>query len=271
MTAARSVFYISDGTGNTAETLGASLLAQFDGQSLRKTRIANVDSFTRLYAAVDQVRGARESDGAQPIVFTTLIKADYAQALKALDCVCFDLFEMFIDRIGAAVQAVPTRRMREARDSRGGGEREKRIAAIDFALAHDDGASAARLAEADVVLVGVSRSGKTPTCLYLAMQHGVKAANCPLTPDDFERHRLPEALYAVRDKLVGLTVTPQRLADVRSRRLPNSRYAALQTCRDELDAALSLMRSEGIRWIDAATPSIEELAGAVLAATGIEA
>jgi regulator of PEP synthase PpsR (kinase-PPPase family) len=271
MTASRSVFYISDGTGDTAKALGTSLLAQFDGQALRETRIGSVDSFARLYGAVDQVRSARESDGAQPIVFATLAKAEYAQALKALDCVCFDLFEMFIDRIAGALQAVPNRRMREARDTRRGGEREKRIAAIDFALAHDDGASAARLAEAEVVLVGVSRSGKTPTCLYLAMQHGVKAANCPLTPDDFERDRLPDALYAVRDKLIGLTVMPQRLADVRSRRLPNSRYAALQTCRDELDAALRLMRREGIRYLDAATPSVEELAGAVLAARGLKA
>jgi regulator of PEP synthase PpsR (kinase-PPPase family) len=172
------------------------------------------------------VRAAREADGAAPIVFATLVNIEHARALQALDCVCFDLFDIFSERLAAALQAAPNRRMRATRDPRRGGERRARMTAIDFALAHDDGASAARLAESDVVLVGVSRCGKTPTCLYLAMQHGVKAANCPLTPDDFERNRLPQSLYAVRDKLIGLTVTPQRLAEVRSRRLPNSRYAA---------------------------------------------
>jgi regulator of PEP synthase PpsR (kinase-PPPase family) len=268
--AARSVFYVSDGSGGTAEALGHGLLAQFDGRPLREVKIGEVDSFARLYAVVDQLRAAREADGAAPIVFATLVNVEHVQALKALDCVCFDLFEMFCERIATALQAPPTRRMRESRDTRRAGERQARMAAIDFALAHDDGASAARLAEADVVLVGVSRSGKTPTCLYLAMQHGVKAANCPLTPDDFERGRLPQSLEAVRDKLIGLTVTPQRLADARSRRLPDSRYASPDNCRDELDAALRLMRREGIYCFDATTPSIEELAGAIRAADGLD-
>jgi regulator of PEP synthase PpsR (kinase-PPPase family) len=270
--AAHSVFYVSDGTGLSAEALGHALLAQFDvNQPLRQVRIGSVDSFARLYAVVDQLRSARESDGAPPIVFSTLVNVEHVQALKALDCICFDIFETFVDRIAASLHAVPNRRMREARDSRMSGERHARMAAIDFALVHDDGASAVRLDDADVVLVGVSRSGKTPTCLYLAMQHGIKAANCPLTPDDFERGRLPQALYAVRQKLIGLTVTPQRLAEVRGRRFPGSRYAALDACRDELDSALRLMRREGIRCLDATTPSIEELAGAILGCRGPKA
>lgn len=264
----RSVFYVSDGSGVTAEVLGHGMLAQFDGLPLRQTRIGGVDSFERLYAVVDQVRCARDGDGAPPIVFATLVNVEHLRVLKALDCVCFDLFEMFVDRLGAALATVPNRRIREAGDTRRSDERLARMAAIDFALTHDDGASAARLAEADVVLIGVSRSGKTPTCLYLAMQHGVKAANCPLTPDDFERGSLPRVLYAVREKLIGLTVTAQRLVDVRSRRFPMSRYAAPETCRSELDAAHRLMRREGVLCLDAATHSVEELAGAILSARG---
>ena len=266
--AARSVFYVSDGSGHTAEVLGRAMLAQFDGRALREERCAEVDSFERLYAVVDRVRGAREADGAAPIVFASLVDAEHLQALKALDCLCFDLFAPYVEPLGMALQAAPNRRRREARERARSGERAQRIAAIDFALAHDDGASAARLAEADVVLVGVSRSGKTPTCLYLAMQHGVKAANCPLTPDDFARGRLPDALYPVREKLLGLTVSSQRLAEVRARRLPHSRYAAPQNCRDELEAAQRLMRREGIHCLDATTPSVEELAAAILALRG---
>lgn len=265
----RSVFYLSDGTGQAAKVLGRAMLAQFDRPALRETRIGAIDGFEPLYAAVDQTRTARERDGAPPIVFASLVDPAQVQALAALDCVCFDLFAPFLERLGAAFAAEPLRARRLARECRLGEERERRGAAIDFALSHDDGASAARLAEADVVLVGVSRSGKTPTCLYLAMQHGLKAANCPLTPDDFERDRLPSSLGAVRDKLLGLTVSAERLADVRRRRLPSSRYADIDHCRSELAAAERLMRREGIRCLEATSASVEELAGAILAARGL--
>ncbi len=263
--ALRSVFYVSDGTGYTAETLGRSLLAQFEGSRFRQVKLGGVDSFDRLYACIDQVRGARESEGAPPLVFSTLVQTEWARALRALDCVCFDVFDTFLGPMEAALQA---RSSRKVRDPQGRDDRA-RIDAIDFALAHDDGVSDARLAEADVVLVGVSRSGKTPTCLYLAMQHGVKAANCPLIPEDFERGRLPPALQKVRAKLVGLSVTPQRLSEVRRQRRPASAYASLDNCRDEVAAALKMMRIEGIPWLDASTSSVEELSGAILEARGL--
>lgn len=266
MTAAiRSVFYVSDGTGLTAEALGHSLLAQFEGLRFRQTRLGRVDSFARLYACVDQVRGARESDGAPPLVFATLANPEWAQALRASDCVFFDLFETFLGPMEDALQA---RSSRKVRDPNGRDDRA-RIEAIDFALAHDDGASDVRLAEADLVLVGVSRSGKTPTCLYLAMQHGVKAANYPLIPEDFERGRLPPALQKVRTRLFGLSVTPQRLSEVRQQRRPDSHYASLANCRQEVAAAAQMMQREGIRWLDSSAQSVEELSGAILEACGL--
>lgn len=265
----RSVFYVSDASGLSAEAFGRAMLAQFDGVAPREHRVGGVVGFERLYALVDRLRDTRARDGVAPIVFATLVDTAHVQALKALDVVCFDLFAASLDRLGEVLQTAPSRRVRAARDCRSSDERQARMAAIDFALVHDDGASAARLAEADVVLVGVSRSGKTPTCLYLAMRHGIKAANCPLTPDDFARGRLPAALDAVRDKLLGLTVSPQRLADVRGRRLPGSRYAAPANCRDELDAAQRLMQREGIACIDATAPSVEELARSILAARAL--
>lgn len=269
MATARSVFYVSDGSGLTAEAFGRAMLAQFDGLALHAQRVGGVSTFEALYALVDRLRDARARDGVPPLVFATLVDAVHVQALKALDVVCIDLFEPALDRLADALQAPPTRRVRAARERLRSDEREARIAAIDFALVHDDGASAARLAEADVVLVGVSRSGKTPTCLYLAMQHGIRAANCPLTPDDFARGQLPAALRPVRAKLLGLSVSAERLAEVRGRRLPGSRYASPANCRDELAAAQRLMAREGIHCLDATTPSVEELAGAILAARSL--
>ena len=266
---ARSVFYISDGTGLTAEVLGHSLLTQFDGLSFRQERIGGIDSFARLYAAVDRVRSAREAEGAPPLVFATLVNSEWAQALKALDCICFDLFETFVGTLEAALSAKSSRKMREARAAAQATDVRARMEAINFALAHDDGVSDARLDQADVILVGVSRSGKTPTCLYLAMQHAVKAANYPLIPEDFERSQLPPALLRFRAKLFGLTVAPERLSQVRTARRPDSRYATLENCRYEITEALKLMRHHAVPWLDSSTKSVEELAAAIIAARGL--
>ena len=138
-------------------------------------------------------------------------------------------------------------------------------------MAHDDGISSdGELAEADVILVGVSRSGKTPTSLYLAMQFGVKAANYPLIPEDFERNKLPGELHKYRSKLFGLTIAPERLSQIRQERRPNSRYASLENCRYEIDAAHKLMRRENIRWLESTTKSIEEISATILQTVRVE-
>jgi len=149
-------------------------------------------------------------------------------------------------------------------------EYHRRMEAINFAMAHDDGASSLDLAQADVILIGVSRSGKTPTCLYLALQFGVKAANCPLIPEDFSHDQLPEALWPHKAKLYGLTIAPERLHEIRQHRRPDSSYAALANCRDEVQKAQALMRREGIRWIDSTVKSIEEIATTILREFRIE-
>jgi regulator of PEP synthase PpsR (kinase-PPPase family) len=139
-----------------------------------------------------------------------------------------------------------------------------RIDAINYSLAHDDGQSNRDLASADVILIGVSRSGKTPTSLYLAMQHGLKVANYPLIPEDFDRHQLPSALVPLKKKLFGLTILPERLAEIRAERRPGSQYALLANCRAEVADAESLMRQSGIRWLSTTTKSIEEIATTIL-------
>jgi regulator of PEP synthase PpsR (kinase-PPPase family) len=136
--------------------------------------------------------------------------------------------------------------------------------AINFAMAHDDGSSNRELGQADVILVGVSRSGKTPTSLYLAMQFGVKAANYPLIPEDFDRASLPEALRTHKPRLYGLTIAPERLHEIREERRPASKYADLANCRFEIAEAEALMRREGIRSINSTSKSIEEIATTIL-------
>ena len=143
-------------------------------------------------------------------------------------------------------------------------EYQQRIEAVNFSMAHDDGGSHRELSEADVILVGVSRSGKTPTSLYLALQFGVKAANYPLIPEDFERDQMPEALKVYKQKLFGLTIAPERLQEIRRERRPGSQYAELANCRYEIAKAEALMKREGIRWINSTAKSIEEIATTIL-------
>jgi len=174
------------------------------------------------------------------------------------------MFNTFIEPLEAELGVKSNHRIGRFSDVAKSQEYTDRIEAINFALAHDDGQSAKNLAEADVILVGVSRSGKTPTSLYLAMQHGIKAANYPLIPDDFERARLPSTLTPFRRKCFGLTIDPDRLAQIRNERRPGSRYASIENCRYEVKEAESMMRREGIDWLSSTHKSIEEIATTIL-------
>ena len=175
-----------------------------------------------------------------------------------------DTFATFVQPLEQELGVKSLHRVGRFADVSQSREYHDRIEAINFSLAHDDGQSDRDLQSADVILVGVSRSGKTPTSLYLAMQHGLKAANYPLIPEDFERRQLPPALLAWRHKLFGLSINPQRLAEIRSERCPGSRYASLENCRMEVSEAEAMMRRSGIRWLSTTTKSIEEIATTIL-------
>jgi hypothetical protein len=175
-----------------------------------------------------------------------------------------DMFGTFVRPLEIELGMKSNHRIGRFSDVSKSKEYHDRIEAINFSLAHDDGQSTRDLERADVILVGVSRSGKTPTSLYLAMQHGLKAANYPLIPEDFERQQLPPALVAHHRKIFGLTIQPERLAEIRNERRPNSRYAALDNCRMEVAEAEAMMRRAGIRWLSTTTKSIEEIATTIL-------
>jgi regulator of PEP synthase PpsR (kinase-PPPase family) len=260
----RSVFYLSDGTGITAETFGSALLSQFEGITLQPLRLPFVDSVEKAVQAADRINRQAERDGIRPIVFSTLVNADIIDIVRQSECRFLDLFQSFLAPLEEEFEAISSHRIGRSHAAVDNKRYDRRIAAINFSLAHDDGQSDRDLANADVILVGVSRSGKTPTSLYLAMQHGVKAANYPLIPEDFERRRLPQALLKVRHKLFGLSIAPERLAEVRHERRPNSRYASLENCRAEVAEAEAMMRREGISWLSSTTKSIEEIAATIM-------
>ncbi len=255
----RTVIFISDGTGITAETLGNGLLSQFAGIDFRPVRFPFIDSLEKVENCLLRIEEIYKQDGVRPLVFMTLMNEEISRRLRMSDALFMDLFDAFISPLE---HELGQRSNHSVGRSHGQENREyaRRIAAMNFALAHDDGVSAADLKSADVILVGVSRCGKTPTSLYLSLQFGLMAANYPLIPEDFERDTLPPPLAPFRDKLYGLTISPEQLHRIREERRPHSRYASLANCRAEVAAAESLMRRAGITWFDMTSRSIEEMA-----------
>jgi len=262
--AKRPVFFISDGTGITAEMLGHSLLTQFEDIEFSETVIPFVDTVEKAEQCLQRLSQARASSGLRPLVFATLVDSDIRNILHKADCLLLDFFERFLDPLEAELGARSSHTIGRSHGAVGKKGYQDRIEAVNFALAHDDGMSIRELDSADVILIGVSRSGKTPTSLYLALQFGIKAANYPLIPEDFSRNELPSALRDRREKLYGLSIAADRLAEIRNERRPGSKYADLDNCRYEVAAAETLMRRYSIPWMNSTTRSIEEIATKVL-------
>jgi [pyruvate, water dikinase]-phosphate phosphotransferase / [pyruvate, water dikinase] kinase len=260
----RTVFFISDGTGITAETFGNAILAQFEMKA-RHVRLPFVDTADKAHQAVRQINHAGVVDGEKPIVFTTLVNMEVLKVIQeGCQGMLLDMFGMFVHPLENELQIKSNHRIGRFSDASKSKEYQDRIEAINFSLAHDDGQSNRDLEQSDVILVGVSRSGKTPTSLYLAMQYGLKASNYPLIPEDFERRQLPPALMPHRAKIFGLTIQPERLSEIRNERRPNSKYASLENCRMEVSEAEAMMRRASIRWLSTTTKSIEEIATTIL-------
>ena len=266
----RTVFFVSDGTGITAQMLGHSLLTQFEGVEFNQVTMPFVDSVGKAEECLDRIEREAMHGNGQPIVFSTLVNVELREVVRRANALVFDFFETFIDPLEAGLGVPSTHTIGRSHSALDEPSYHRRMDAINFSMAHDDGASHLDLGLADVILVGVSRSGKTPTCLYLALQFGVKAANCPLIPEDLDRGQLPEALRPHKGKIYGLTIAAERLHEIRQQRRPDSRYAALANCREEVENAEVMMRRQGIRWIDSTAKSIEEIATTILRELRIE-
>lgn len=260
----RTVYFLSDGTGITAENFGNSILAQFEGKP-RHVRRPFIDTAEKAYEVCREINESCVREGKRAVVFATLVNSEVLRIVRS-ECqgLLLDMFAAFIAPLEEEFGLKSSHRVGRFSDAAKSQEYNDRIEAINFSLAHDDGQSARNLAAADVILVGVSRCGKTPTSLYLAMQHGIKAANYPLIPEDFERGKLPSAIIEHKAKCFGLTIDPDRLHQVRNERRPGSKYADLMNCRYEVNEAEKMMKRDGIAWLSSTHKSIEEIATTIL-------
>ncbi len=266
----RTVFFISDQTGVTAETLGHSLMTQFVGESFRQVTVPFVDSEARALELKDRIDRAAARDHHRPIVFSSLVHDELREIIREANGLYLDIFDAFVDRLESELETKASHAAGRAHGMSDADTYMKRIEATNYALANDDGGVTRNYDQADVILVGVSRSGKTPTCLYLALQYGVYAANYPITDDEFEGGTLPARLLEHRNKLFGLTINARRLQQIRKERRSAGRYASAQQVNFELRAAAALFTKYRIPHVDTTEFSIEEISSRILEATGVE-
>ncbi len=268
MNKGRTVFFISDRTGITAESLGHSLLSQFEGFNFKRVRLPFLDSVEKARDAVVKINEASINDGRRPLLFSTLILPAIRNIIEQSDALFLDLFEIFVAPLETELGVSSSHVV--GRSHAAGLNYNARMDSVNYALNHDDGGVARELKRADIILVGVSRCGKTPTSLYLALQYGIYAANYPLVVEDFSSESLPHALKPLCNKLYGLTISPERLQQIRTERIPNSYYAELENCRAEVKQAERLMRLSNVPFLDITTMSVEEIATTILHQTGLK-
>ena len=265
----RTVFFISDGTGITAETMGKSLLSHFEILSFAYKTIPYLTA-----AMADEVKAridaVHQESGLRPIVIATIIDETLLQSIRCANAFFIDLLSTFLRPLEEELQTPSSHTVGKYHSISQDLNYKIRIDAVNFAQDNDDGGRTRNYDTADIILVGVSRCGKTPTCLYLALQFGIKAANYPITEEDLGELKLPKALLEYRQKLHGLTIAPERLCAIRNERLPNSKYASLHQCQHEIQEAEAMYRRHGIPFIDSTHYSIEEISTRILAAANIE-
>jgi [pyruvate, water dikinase]-phosphate phosphotransferase / [pyruvate, water dikinase] kinase len=265
----RTVFFVSDQTGVTAETMGHSLLTQFEGLEFRPVTLPFVSSVDKAEEVVRRINRTAAEEGVRPIIFSTLVQDELRNIVMGSEALFLDFFAAFVGPLERELDTRSTHRAGRAHGMADLAAYTMRINATNYTLANDDG-SGQEYQRADLILIGVSRSGKTPTCLYMALQYGIFAANYPLTEDDLENGALPARLVPYRSKLYGLTIKPERLQQIRNERRPESRYASRQQVQYELRAAESLFRRYEVPFLDTTECSIEEIASRILNNTGTE-
>ena len=266
----RAVFFLSDQTGVTAETLGHSLLTQFDGLVFRKVTLPFIDSEDKAREAVDRINKAAQQGAEKPLIFSTLVQDEFRSIVREAEGLHLDIFDVFLEPLEHELKQESTHEAGRAHGMSDIDTYMKRIEATNFALSNDDGGQIRNYEAADVVLIGVSRSGKTPTCLYLALQYGVYAANFPLTEEELEKGVLPKELVKNVHKLFGLTISPERLQQIRRERRSLAKYSSHQQVRYELREAERLFKKYNIPYVDTTQFSIEEISSRILETKGVE-
>ena len=266
----RSVFFVSDGTAITAETLGHSLLAQFPNVDFDIHIIPYISSEEAATNVVAEINLRAQQDGQKPLVFDTLVDPYVRDIINTANAINLDVFEGLISKLADELGTIPTTLVGQTHAVTDSESYKARIDAVHFALDNDDGARTRHYDKADLILIGVSRSGKTPTSIYLSLQFGIRVANYPLTEEDLDDNRLPAVLRPHKNKLVGLMIDAERLVAIRSERKANSRYASFSQCQMELRAIEGIYISEGIKYLNVSEMSIEEISTRVLQMTGLK-
>lgn len=266
----RYVFMISDGTGITAETLGHSLITQFENINFERLTIPYVDSLKKAEKVLEQINQTYKEQGIKPLLFMTLIDPEIRNYFKQANACVFDLFTTFIGPMEEELKEKSSYTVGRTHGVVNNKLYLHRLEAIDFALSHDDGIKPRGYDKADIILIGVSRCGKTPSCLYMALQYGILAANYPFTDEDMIGFKLPDTLRPYKNKLFGLTIDSQRLQQIRAERRPNSTYSSSEQCRLEVKEVEAMYQREKIPYINSTKYSIEEISTKILAASGLQ-
>ncbi|MDX1633393.1 MAG: pyruvate, water dikinase regulatory protein [Marinobacter sp.] len=266
----RTAFFISDGTGLTAEGLGNSLLAQFEKIEFEKITVPYIDNVEKAEDMVTRINQAAEVDGAKPLVFDTIVNSDIREVIGRANGFMVDIFGTFLQPLETELNSSSSYTVGRSHAINNESNYERRIHAVNFALDNDDGARTRHYDEADLILVGASRSGKTPTCLYLALQYGIKAANYPITEEDLADQQMPVPLRPHKEKIFGLTIDPERLATIRNERRPNSRYSSIKQCLHEVEEIELMYRRERIPYMNTTTSSVEEISTRIMVTTGLK-
>jgi regulator of PEP synthase PpsR (kinase-PPPase family) len=259
----RSVYFVSESTGITAEAYGQSLLSQFGDIDFSTRYTPFINTREKAQALANELAHRAEAEGQLPIVFATMLDDDINAVLRHADCRYFELFDRFMPDLEDALGASSSHQSGISHGLHNPDRYEARIDTINYALNNDDGMRLNKLQQADVILVGVSRSGKTPTCLYLALHFGMRAANYPITEEDFEKGELPDEVLAQKQKVFALTIDPERLAAIRELRRPNSDYSSLRRCYKEVQMAQDMFHRHNLMVLDSTMHSIEELASLI--------
>jgi regulator of PEP synthase PpsR (kinase-PPPase family) len=256
----RTVYFISESTGITAKAMGHSLLSQFEGaMEFHIVYMPYINDANKARELVLRFDEERE----RPIVIATMMEPDVADVLRGSRCLYLELFDTYLPALTAELGIGASGAKGRSHGISDDQNYKDRMSIINFAMVNDDGVRVDKFGEADVVLVGVSRSGKTPTCLYMAMHFGLRAANYPLTEEDFQQSGIPRVLVPHRDKLFGLTIDPDRLHQIREERRPGSMYASLANCHTEVRQALQIFKELDIQVLDTTTQSIEEISSRI--------
>ena len=259
MEKARHVFYLSDRTGKTAEAIGQSLLSQFGDYQFESKVYSFLDTIEKVKEAATIINQTSETNKEESIVFNTIVNSDHQKIIAETNSCVIDLFGEFISPLEQSLNTVSSYASGMAHEKFEFQEYNARIDAIDFTLSYDDGVRFSEYEKADIVLLGVSRSGKSPTCIYLAMNFSVKAANYPLSEEQLDSGKLPDSLINNLDKIVGLTISPKQLFEMRQKRRPGTEYSSFATCEKEIKQAKRLFEDYKIPFVESTSTSIEEI------------